>query len=86
VQEEIGAFALGVFLGYMAWYFATRVTTNWMTSFSAVVGILFGGVVLGFLGSGFEAQWSYPLGLVLGWLIYALLKKYGGPGWPTVND
>ncbi|MCI0345986.1 MAG: hypothetical protein L0221_11175 [Chloroflexi bacterium] len=87
MQEEIGTLALGVFLGYMAWFFATRVTTNWMTSFSSVVGVLFGGVVLTFLGgAGSDGLTFYPIGLVVGWIIYALLKKFGGPGWPTVND
>lgn len=84
--EAIGTAALGVFLGYMAWYFATRVTESWMDSFAAVAGVLFGGVVLAFLGgTTSENRWWYPIGLVIGWLIYIILRARFGGGVPTIT-
>jgi hypothetical protein len=83
---EIGTTALGVFLGYMAWYFATRVTDSWMDSFAAVAGVLFGGVVLAFLGgTSADTRWWYPIGLVIGWVIYVLLRYFNGGGIPTIT-
>ena len=87
MSEQVGLIALGVFMGYMAWYFATRVKENWMTSFAAVAGVLFGGVVLTFLGgASSDNRWWYPIGLVIGWLIYAIARKLVGEGWPTISD
>ncbi len=87
MDEQIGVLSLGVFLGYMAWYFATLVKSNWMTSFASVAGVLFGGVVLTFLGgAGSDSRWWYPIGLVVGWIIYAVLRKLFGEGVPTLSD
>lgn len=86
-MAAIGTLSLGVFLGYMAWYFATRVTDKWIDSFAAVAGILFGGVVLAFIGGAAEqTRWFYPIGLVIGWLIYFALRWLMGKGIPTLHD
>jgi hypothetical protein len=85
--EAIGTAALGFFLGYMAWYFATRVTDSWMDAFAAVAGVLFGGVVLAFLGgTSADSRWWYPIGLVAGWVVYVILRKLNGGGYPTVTS
>ena len=84
--EGIGITALGVFLGYMAWYFATRVTESWMDSFAAVAGVLFGGVVLAFIGgTSADSRWWYPIGLVIGCIVYVAFKYFGGGGLPTIT-
>jgi phosphotransferase system glucose/maltose/N-acetylglucosamine-specific IIC component len=84
--EALGILALGVFLGYMAWYFATRVTDSWMDSFAAVAGVLFGGVVLAFLGgTSSDSRWWYPIGLVIGWVIYVVLRVAAGKGVPALT-
>lgn len=84
-MEALGITALGVFLGYMTWYFVTRVTDKPIDSFAAVSAVLFGGVVLSFIGGATtESRWWYPIGLVLEWLIYVGLRWSTKKEIPTV--
>ena len=85
-MDVIGNLALGIFLGYMAWYFVTRVSDKPIDSFAAVAGVLFGGVVLAFLGgTTSDSRWWYPVGLVVGWIIYVVLRYAAGQGIPTLT-
>ena len=85
MTDEVGTLVLGLFLGYMAWYFAVRVKDNWMTSFASVAGVLFGGVVLAFMGGvSSDDRWWYPIGLVIGGLLFAVARRLNGEPWPTI--
>lgn len=72
-MENVGTVCLGVFLGYMAWYFVTRVAEKPIDSFAAVAGVLFGGVVLTFMGGATaDARTWYPIGLLIGAVLYGI--------------
>lgn len=74
-----GAASLGVFIGYLAWYFIVRFggerfTTDGLT---AVVGVLVGGAVIDFLkttGAATRDWWWYPIGLVIGWGVFIVFR------------
>jgi hypothetical protein len=68
----IGVTMLGVFIGYLVWYFVVRLGGEKYTTdgLVAVVGVVAGGAVIQFLkGGGLSAHdwWWYPVGLVIGW-------------------
>jgi hypothetical protein len=72
-----GAAALGVFIGYIVWYFVVRLGGERYTTdgLVAVVGVLAGGVVMDFLkDSGLPARdrWWYPIGLLIGWALFVI--------------
>lgn len=74
-----GSLALGIFIAYLTWYFVTRFTEFNVAGLSAVAAVVAGGVVVAFLDAGIapggvplEHRWFYPVGLVVGFLVYAL--------------
>jgi hypothetical protein len=72
----IGAALLGVFIGYMAWYFIVRFASDKYTSdgLVAVAGVVAGGAVIQFMKGNVGARdwWWYPVGLVIGWVLFVL--------------
>jgi hypothetical protein len=73
----VGAALLGVFIGYLAWYFIVRFAQDAYTSdgLVAVLGVIAGGVVVEFLkGGSLSARdwWWYPIGLVIGWAVFCV--------------
>ncbi len=46
---SIGSLALGIFMGFMAWYFIKRLKEYTTDGLIAVVGVLLGGVIVTFL-------------------------------------
>ena len=75
--EAVGVFCLGLFLGYVCWYFVVRLGKEKVTAdtFASVAGVVAGGVVLKlldkYLSSGQDAWW-YPIGLVAGFVAYLI--------------
>lgn len=84
-MDVIGSLALGIFMGYLAWYFVTRFTQYNFDALASVIGVLAGGAVVQFLGATGDARWWYPIGLVAGWLIYSIARTLTGEGWPTLT-
>ena len=73
----LGAALLGVFVGYMVWYFIVRFAKDKYTSdgLVAVLGVVAGGVVIEFMKGGALSsrdRWWYPVGLVIGWLVFVV--------------
>ena len=85
-MDVVGSLALGVFVGYLAWYFVTRFTQFNFDALASVIGVLVGGAVVQFLGATGDARWAYPIGLVAGWLIYSVARMLTGSGWPTLTS
>lgn len=92
--QAVGVFCLGLFIGYLCWYFVVRIGKGQVTAdtFAAVVGVLAGGVVItllkDFLSSKPDAWW-YPIGLVSGFVLYVAAsyfnKRTPGGGTPPVQ-
>lgn len=85
--QAVGVFCLGLFIGYLCWYFVVRIGKGQVTAdtFAAVVGVIAGGVVITLLKDFLSAKpdaWWYPIGLVSGFLLYVIAsfvnKKTGG--------
>jgi hypothetical protein len=76
-----GAFALGVVIALFAWYFVVRFGTFDITSFSALVGVLAGGVVVTFIdklrGGTASGLALYCIGLLVGSLFFIYLGNLG---------
>jgi hypothetical protein len=98
---SIGSLALGIFMGYLAWYFIKRLDSYTTGGLTAVVGILVGGVVVTFLdwtppaaATGASGptpagdlihRWWYPIGLVVGFLIWYVAEWIRIKSPPSLN-
>lgn len=75
----LGSLALGIFIGYLTWFFVVRLGSYNVNVLAALLAVILGGVVIEFLkflkveGAGFS---QYAVGLLLGFLIYGL--AHGG--------
>ena len=74
LAESLGNLALGVFLGYMAWYFIARNASKALDGLASVAGVVFGAAVLGLLSPDAGLRWLYPLGLVVGWAVWVVMR------------
>jgi hypothetical protein len=75
--EAVGICLLGVYIGYLGWYFVVRIAANTVTAdtFASVAAVLVGGVVLSFLDDHLARKgdvWWYPIGLVIGFALYVV--------------
>ena len=77
----IGAFCLGVTIGWLVRFFLARLEKFDIKALAAVVSILVGGAVARFLGGDpfHVATWMYPIGLLVGVLAYPLIAKLDRP-------
>ncbi|MEY2467537.1 MAG: hypothetical protein QOF21_235 [Actinomycetota bacterium] len=77
--QAAGVFCLGLFLGYLCWYFVVRIGKGKVTAdtFASVAGVIAGGVVISllkdFLSTKADAWW-YPIGLVAGFGVYVVFS------------
>ena len=83
VVEAIGATCLGIVIGWLLRYFIRRFEKFNAAVFGSIVSIIAGGVVVAFLGADQEARWFYPIGLLVGCVVYSLLGWLAG-GRPDV--
>jgi hypothetical protein len=84
--EAVGVFALGVVIAYLAFFFVVRLKSHTLAGLGALVGILVGGAAAKFLtdnlttGDASNLAW-YPIGLVVGGVVFGLLAfAKGGRG------
>jgi NhaP-type Na+/H+ or K+/H+ antiporter len=66
VIEAVGTISLGLFIGMVARYCLKRFEDYSPKTFGALVAVVLGGAVLGFLGLPNLLRWFYPIGLVGG--------------------
>jgi len=77
--QPVGVFCLGLFVGYVAWYFAVRMPRDKFSidGLTAFVGVFAGGAVVklleDYLSKDADAWW-YPIGLLAGFLLYVLFR------------
>ena len=78
LSEGLGNLSLGVFLGYMAWYFLSRNASKSIDGLASVAGVIFGAATLQVLSADAGLHWLYPVGLVIGWILWIVVRKVGG--------
>lgn len=85
--EAFGIFSLGVFIGYLTWFFVRRLASFTTEALTAIVGVVVGGLVVNFLDDNVGDEsgiWWYPIGLLVGFVIYSLLQWLSSRTFPTV--
>jgi hypothetical protein len=86
-QERAGVLCLGALVGFLLAFSLFNTTNVGLRAVVAVLGIALGGAPVVFMGATDE-KWVYPIGLVQGFLGYALInsigrKRFAGP--PSVE-
>lgn len=61
---------LGTLIGYLGWYFVTKLKTYTVQGLVSVIGAFVGGAAIKLLASNPNAVWWYIIGLFIGTLIY----------------
>jgi hypothetical protein len=80
--RRTGTTCLGIFIGYLAMYFVRRFTTFSPQVFGSLLSVVVGGAVLKFLGADRDAWWFYPIGLLIGLVLYFGLFYLNARGYP----
>lgn len=82
----VGACTLGIFISFLVWYFVVRFKPDQFTpvALTSVVAVLVGGAVNAFIAETAEinkqAAWWYPIGLLIGWIIFTIARTYEDGG------
>ena len=69
----IGATCLGIVIGWLVRYFLKRFKNYTPQILGSLISILFGGAILFFLEKGKDAIWFYPIGLLIGFIVYSMV-------------
>lgn len=69
----IGATALGIVVGWLVRYFIRRFTTWTPSILGSVITITLGGAAIKFLDNDKTVLWFYPIGLLIGFVIYQII-------------
>lgn len=72
VVAAIGSTCLGIVVLCISWYFVRRFNSFTPQTLSAVISIILGGVVAGFLSEDKSVWWFYPIGLFIGLIGYVI--------------
>ncbi len=79
----VGIFCLGLFVGYLAWYFITRLRSYGVAALAGIVAVVGSSVIITFIQAdplGQSIRWWYPIGLVAGWGLFTLgSRRQQGP-------
>jgi uncharacterized membrane protein len=73
IVPAIGATCLGIVIGYLVRYFVRRFKNYTPKALSSVVSIILGGGVVKFLSTDQLAWWFYPIGLLIGFMVYSII-------------
>jgi hypothetical protein len=75
IGPVVGSICLGIVLGWLTRYFLARFQQFNVKIFSSVVSVICGGVVIRMFPDPYHyAGWFYPVGLLLGILLYPLIS------------
>ena len=80
----IGATCLGVVIGWLTRYFIQRFNRFTPMHLSSVVSIILGSAVMAFLGADKSVWWFYPIGLLLGFVLYSAIAVRAGAPPPKI--
>jgi hypothetical protein len=73
IVPEISSTSLGIVMGWLVRYFIRRFEKFTPAVLSSIVSILVGGVAVKFLGADRNVLSFYPIGLLLGFVIYHVI-------------
>ena len=80
--DAIGVFFMGFIISVFAMFFLWRLEKFNIASFSTFIGVLFGALIIKFIGKSFEYWWwLYPVGLTVGYFFITIMKAYGPKKW-----
>jgi hypothetical protein len=77
----IGSTCLGVVVGWLVRYFLFRFEKFNVQILGSTISILTGGVIIVFFNSvdpNKEVIWFYPIGLLIGFVIYSVTARWSG--------
>jgi uncharacterized membrane protein len=76
----IGALSLGIVVGWLVRYFIRRFKSFTPKVLGSVVTAAIGGAVIRFLEHDTNVWWFYPIGLLLGFVVYSIVAvSVGAP-------
>lgn len=79
IISAIGATALGIVVGWLVRYFIRRFESFTPKALGSVVSIIAGGAIISFLKTDMSVWWFYPIGLLIGFIVYTIIAiKAGG--------
>ena len=86
----VGAFLLGVFVGYLVWYFLVRFEAPAFNTkvLASVISVAAGGAIAAFLDVDPSDRWWYPIGLIAGWGIFTIGRTFATgeiPSFPRIH-
>lgn len=89
-ETELGVTCVGVFVGYLCMFYVARSKNHTVRQFVATIAALLTGTVASFLvtniGDNDEYPttiWRYPIGLVIGLVLWMFAKRTGLPATVT---
>jgi len=72
----IGAACLGIVVGFLVRYFMRRFDKYGPAALGSVLSIILGGAAVKYLQEDKTVWWFYPIGLLLGFIVYQLVVIY----------
>lgn len=73
IVAAIGSLSLGVVVGWLVRYFIRRFKNFTPQALSFVISIAAGGAAIKFLEADKTVWWFYPIGLLLGFVVYTIV-------------
>jgi len=70
---SFGTLCVGIVVMYFVKLYHSRMKEFDIKTLGSVLGMLFGGVVLSFINRDSASYWYYPIGLLVGLIIYIVL-------------
>lgn len=80
----IGSLSLGMVVGWLVWYFLTRLKRFTVRTLTALLSIVVGGTIIKLFGNNPTVIWCYPIGLLIGFIIYTVAALFWA-GWLEVS-
>lgn len=68
----LGSLSLGIIIGWLIRYFIRRFKKFTPKILGALISVIFGGAIIKFLSFDKSVWWFYPIGLLIGFIIYTI--------------
>lgn len=78
VINSIGAISLGVVVGWLTRFVLRRIKAFTTKTLTAILSVIIGGSAIAFLRADPSVWWFYPIGLLLGFILYSLVAVLAG--------
>jgi urea transporter len=75
---KIGAVSLGIVIGWLVRFYIRRSQDFNTQTLKTLVSILVGGAVIRFLDADKTVWWFYPIGLLIGFIVYSVVAVLAG--------